>query len=93
MDILPCIKKKIKRKKNTKEKSKRGRRHFRRVGKKIGERERERERERDGKKRFFFFSKIYGNRIIGFRRNRRQSRSTHRELRVTTKFLEFRQTP
>ena len=55
-----------------------------------GERE---ERER----RFFFISslltKIYENRTIGFRRSKRQSRSTHRELCMGTKVLEFRQTP
>ena len=44
----------------------------------------------------FFFSllfEIYGNRTIGFRWSKRQSRSTHRELCVDTKILEFRQTP
>ena len=38
-------------------------------------------------------SKIYGNRIVGFSQSKRQSRSTHRELCVGTKILEFRQTP
>ena len=38
-------------------------------------------------------SKIYENRIVGFRWSKRKSRSTHRELRVGTKILEFRQTP
>ena len=46
---------------------------------------------------FFFFSsllsKIYRNRTVGFHWSKRQSRSTHRELRVDTKILEFRQTP
>ena len=46
---------------------------------------------------FFFFSsllsKIYGNRIVDFHWSKRQSRSTHRELRVGTNILEFRQTP
>ena len=51
----------------------------------------ERERENDFFFRFFF--KIYGNRIVGFRRSRRQSRSMQRELHVGTKILEFRQTP
>ena len=50
-------------------------------------------RERD----FFFFSsllsKIYENQTVGFRRSKRQSRSKHRELRMGTKILEFRQTP
>ena len=50
------------------------------------------EREKD----FFFLSsllsKIYGNQTVGFRRGRRQSRSTQRELRMGTKILVFRQT-
>ena len=50
--------------------------------------------ERNEKKKvFFLLYKIYGNRIIGFHQNKRQSSSTHRELRVGTKILEFRQTP
>ena len=53
--------------------------------------ERERERERGKKK--LFLSKIYGNRTVGFRWSKRQSQSTHQELRVGTKILEFRQTP
>ena len=53
----------------------------------------ERERKRNKKKFFLLLSKIYGNRTVGFRRSKRQSRSTHRELRVGTKILEFRQTP
>ena len=57
------------------------------------ERERERERERKGKRGFSFLSKIYGNQTVGFCQSKRQSRSTHRELRVGTKILEFRQTP
>ena len=52
------------------------------------------EREREN---FFFLSfllsKINGNQTVGFHRSRRQSLSTHRELRVGTKILEFRQTP
>ena len=45
---------------------------------------------------FFFsslISKIYGNQTVGFRRNKRQSLSTHQELRMGTKILAFRQTP
>ena len=38
-------------------------------------------------------SKIYRNWTVGFLRSKRQSRSTHRELRLGTKILEFRQTP
>ena len=34
-------------------------------------------------------SKIYGNRTVGFHRSKRQSRSTHQELRVGTKIFEF----
>ena len=56
------------------------------------------ERESTRRERYFFFfylllSKIYGNQNVGFRRSKRQSRSTHKELRVGTKILEFRQTP
>ena len=58
---------------------------------------RERERERVEREIFFFLSlllsKIYGNRTSSFRRSKRQSSSTHRELRVGTKILTFRQTP
>ena len=56
--------------------------------------ERRREREKGKKKNIFsLLSKIYGNRTVGFCRNKRQSRSTHKELRVGTKILEFCQTP
>ena len=81
MDIAPCKKK---RKIKTKKESKKGMK-MRGDGRASGERE-----------KIFFFSflfKIYGNRIIGFRRNKRQSQSTHQELHVDTKILEFRQTP
>ena len=54
--------------------------------------ERERERENRGVEREKLLSKIYGIRTVGFHRRKRQSRSTHRELRVGTKILEFRQT-
>ena len=40
-----------------------------------------------------FLSKIYGNRTVSFRRSKRQSSSMHRELRVGTTILAFRQTP
>ena len=53
--------------------------------------------KRERKKDFFFFSsllsKIYGNQTVDFCWRKRQSRSTHRKLRVGTKILEFRQTP
>ena len=55
--------------------------------------EKKREGEKRGVKRVKLLSKIYGNRIVGFRRSKRQSRSTHRELYVGTKISEFRQTP
>ena len=48
-------------------------------------------RERE-KKKVPLLSKIYGNRIVGFSRSKRKIRSTHYELRVGTKILEFRQT-
>ena len=51
------------------------------------------ERERKEKKYFSLLSKIYENWTVDFRRSKRKSRSTHRELRVGTKILEFRQTP
>ena len=51
-------------------------------------------RERERKNKIFsLLSKIFGNRTVGFRRSKRQSRFTHRELRVGTKILKFRQTP
>ena len=53
----------------------------------------EREREKEEKGFFSLLSKIYGNRTIGFYRSKRKSQSTHRELRVGTNILEFRQTP
>ena len=49
------------------------------------------ERERK-EKIFLLLSKIYGNRTVGFHRSKMQSRSMHRELRMGTKILEFRQT-
>ena len=41
---------------------------------------------------FSFLSQIYGNRTVDFRRSRRQSLSTRRELRVGTKIVAFRHT-
>ena len=52
--------------------------------------------EREGEIVFFSFSsllsKIYGNQTVGFFRSKRQSWSTHREIYVGTKILEFHQT-
>ena len=62
-------------------------------GEEVSEKEREREREKRGVEREKLLSKIYGNRIIGFHQSKRQSRSTHRELHVGTKILEFHQPP
>ena len=51
-----------------------------------------------GERNFFYFffssllSKIYGKWIVGFHRSKKQSSFTRRELRVSTKILEFRQT-
>ena len=70
-------KKRIKRKKGKSKEKKMRRRTLRSVREK-------RERERKGKRVFSLLSKICGNRTIGFRRSKRQSRSTHRELRVGT---------
>ena len=47
------------------------------------------ERERKEKNRF---SQRSTEITVGFHRSKRQSRSTHRELHVGTKILEFRQT-
>ena len=52
-----------------------------------------REEKERGKGVISLLSKIYGNRTIGFRPSKRKSRSTHQELRVGTKILEFRQSP
>ena len=52
---------------------------------------RDKRRERERKKNLLL-CKIYGNQIVGFYQNKRQNRSTHRELYVGTKILEFRQT-
>ena len=38
-------------------------------------------------------SRIYGDRIVNFRRSKRQSSSTRRELHVGTRIRGFRQTP
>ena len=46
------------------------------------------ERERE-----YLLSKIPANPTIGFRRSKKESRSTRRGLRVGTGFEEFRQTP
>ena len=50
-------------------------------GKMVGERERE-EREKKGD-----FPYVH---MVGARQSKKKSRSTHRELRVGTKILEFR---
>ena len=41
---------------------------------------------------YLFFSQIYGNRTVDFRRSRRQSWYTRRELRIGTNILAFCQT-
>ena len=85
MSHVSKLKKRIKTKK---EKSKGGKERER----ENKNRERERERERKREREIFLsllLSKIYRNRIVGFRRSKRQSRSTHRELLVVTKILEF----
>ena len=51
--------------------------------------------ERDRFLNFFlylFLSQIYGNRIVGFCRSRRQNWYTRRELRIGTNILAFCQT-
>ena len=51
-------------------------------GKNRGGNEQEIEREKKG---FLLLSKIYRNRVVGFRQSKKQSRSTQRGLRVSTK--------
>ena len=71
-----CIQKKKKKNKN-KRKIKKGEKAFSKS-------------EREKKKIFFsLLSNIYGNWTVGFRRSKRQSRSTHRELCVGTKILSL----
>ena len=49
------------------------------------------ERGKRKKKGLSFLSKIYKSWVVGFRRSKRQSQSTQRELGVGTKIWEFRQ--
>ena len=78
------IRKKTKKKK-TKKKGEEGRRK-----KKTDQKEREKKKRKRG---FLLLSKIYGDRTVDFRRSKRQSSSTRRELRMGTKIWEFCQTP
>ena len=50
----------------------------------------ERGREKKEKRSSPLLSKIYGDRAVGFHRNKRQSSSTQRELCVGTKIIGFR---
>ena len=50
-------------------------------------------KDKRGVEREKLISKIYGIWTVGFRRRKRQSRSTHQDLRVGTRILELRQTP
>ena len=87
------FKKKEKKEKELRKKEKRIKKNVKREGEGTDGGGESDKRERGRK---FFFSllfEIYGNRTIGFRWSKRQSRSTHRELCVGTKILEFRQTP
>ena len=63
-------------------------------------REENKKKERGGnekrekrKRGFHILSKIYGDWAVDFRRSKKQSRSTQRELRISTKIKEFCQTP
>ena len=76
--------------KKKKKESQKGKGRRRRGGKGVRE---EKKREIERKKIFSLLSKIYGNRTVGFHQRKRQSRSTHRELSMGTKILEFCQTP
>ena len=59
--------------------------------KKEKERKEKREEEKMSEK-LQLLSRFYGDRTIGFRRNKRQSSSTRRELCVGTRIWDFRQT-
>ena len=51
------------------------------------------EKKKKSGERSSTFSKIYGDRDVGFRRSKRQSSSTRREFRVGTRIRGFHQTP
>ena len=76
-------------KKKRKEKKIKGNEKSLKGGRRPFQQRRETERERE---KYFFslLSKIYENRTVGFHRSKRQSWSTHRELHVGIKILEFR---
>ena len=60
------------------------------------EKEKERKEKREEEKRsekLHFLSRFYGDQIVDFRRSKRQSSSTRRELRVGTRIRSFSQTP
>ena len=63
--------------------------------KKEGKKKERKKNKEEGKwsEKFYFLSKIYGDRAVGFRRSKRQSSSTRREFRVGTRIWGFRQTP
>ena len=57
-----------------------------------GGKEKERkEKKEEGKwsEKLYFLFKIYGDRVVGFRRSKRQSSCTRRELRVGTRIWGF----
>ena len=87
----PCIQIIIIRKKNHKSKKKKEKQKWKLAV------EGWRERVNREKYIYIFFSsllsKIYENQTVGFRQSKRQSQSTHRELRMGTKILAFCQTP
>ena len=61
-----------------------------------GGKEKERkEKKEEGKwsEKLYLLSKIYGDRVVGFRQSKRQSSSMRRKLRVGTRIWGFRQTP
>ena len=60
---------------------------------KIKERRKRNRIERERKERETKEGDFFCVPMVGARRSKKKSRSTHRELRVGTKILEFRQTP
>ena len=58
-----------------------------------GGKEKEKKEEEKRNEKLHLISRIYGDRVVGFHRSKRQSSSTRRELRVGIRIGGFRQTP
>ena len=63
--------------------------------KKEGKKKVRKEKKEEGKwsEKFYFLSKIYGDRAVGFRRRKSQSSFTRREFHVGTRIWGFCKTP